>query len=136
MYRSIHLWLGGRQRAGHHGSSTVITTMRCTRALGVRQFRPRFVWACMRRFQSRSALLSMDKPTTTAKKRKYIVTFTADDRAKIGKYATENGNAASVKRFKVSHNIGEPKKRQNTYMGRSSITRCKNTFEHCAVLVL
>ena len=40
------------------------------------------------------------------KKRKYS-SFTDEDRATIGKFATENGNATAVKRFKVSHNVGE-----------------------------
>ena len=33
--------------------------------------------------------------------------FTAEDRAAIGRYASENGNAAAVKKFRATHNIGE-----------------------------
>ena len=47
-----------------------------------------------------------DNPTKT-KKRKYTVSFTPEDRATIGRYADENDNAAAVKRFKASHEIGE-----------------------------
>ena len=39
-------------------------------------------------------------------KRKYT-TFTPEDRARIGKYASENGNAAAVKKFKATHELGE-----------------------------
>ncbi len=41
------------------------------------------------------------------KKRKYTTTFTPEDRAVIGKYASLNGNAAAVKKFKATHEIGE-----------------------------
>ena len=41
------------------------------------------------------------------KKRKYTATFTPEDGAAIGRYAAENGNAASVKKFKTSHDVGE-----------------------------
>ena len=37
------------------------------------------------------------------KKRKYTVSFTPEDRAMIGKYAAESGNAAAVMKFKASH---------------------------------
>ena len=40
-------------------------------------------------------------------KRKYTKSFTPEDRAKVGRYATENGNTAAVKKFKVTHSIGE-----------------------------
>ena len=41
------------------------------------------------------------------RKRKYTTTFTPEDRASIGKYTSKNGNAAAVKKFKVTHEIGE-----------------------------
>ena len=41
------------------------------------------------------------------RKRKYTMTFIPEDCAKIGKYANENGNAAAVKKYKVTHGIGE-----------------------------
>ncbi len=44
---------------------------------------------------------------TGGKKQKYTATFTAKDRAAIGKYAAKNGNAAAVKKFKSTHNIRE-----------------------------
>ena len=40
-------------------------------------------------------------------KRKYTTTFTAEDRAKIGRYAAENGYLAAQKRFKSDYDIGE-----------------------------
>ena len=40
-------------------------------------------------------------------KRKYTKSFTPEDQAKIGRYAAENGNAAAVRKFMVSHSIGE-----------------------------
>ena len=43
----------------------------------------------------------------TGTKRKYTKSFTPEDRATIGKYAVENGNAATVKKFKATHDIGE-----------------------------
>ena len=46
-------------------------------------------------------------PGEHGRKRKYTTTFTPEDRAAIGRYATENGNAATVKKFKASHSIGE-----------------------------
>ena len=62
-----------------------------------------------------------------SKKRKYL-SFTNEDRATIGKFATENGNTAAVKRFKVSHNVGE-----------STVRNCKIKylrvkFPHCTVI--
>ncbi len=36
------------------------------------------------------------------KKIKYNASFTPEDRVTIGRYATENGNAATVKKFKTS----------------------------------
>ena len=41
------------------------------------------------------------------KKRKYNTSYTPEDRADIGRYAAENGNAAAVKKFKDTHDIGE-----------------------------
>ena len=41
------------------------------------------------------------------KKRKYNASFTPEDRAAIGRYAAENGNAAAVKEFKTTHGVGE-----------------------------
>ena len=41
------------------------------------------------------------------KKRKYTVSFTPEDHATIGRYEAENGNAAVMKRFKASQEIGE-----------------------------
>ena len=46
-------------------------------------------------------------PSQGARKRKYDTSFTPEDRAAIGKYAAENGNAAAVKKFKTVHSIGE-----------------------------
>ena len=40
-----------------------------------------------------------------ASKRKYTTSFTPEDRACIGKYASENVNAAAVKKFKATHEI-------------------------------
>ena len=40
-------------------------------------------------------------------KRKYTTSFSPKDRAVIGKYAAENGNAAAVKKFKTTHDVGE-----------------------------
>ena len=45
--------------------------------------------------------------TNVPKKRKYTTAFTAEDRAAIGRYASENGNAAAVKKFRATHNVGE-----------------------------
>ena len=42
-----------------------------------------------------------------ASKRKYTTSFTPEDRARIGKYASKNVNAAAVKKFKATHEIGE-----------------------------
>ena len=42
-----------------------------------------------------------------ASKRNYTISFTPEDRARIGKYASENVNAAAVKKFKATHEIGE-----------------------------
>ena len=39
------------------------------------------------------------------KKRKYTVTFSPEDRAQIGKYAAENGNAAAVRKYGVGESI-------------------------------
>ena len=41
------------------------------------------------------------------KKRKYTTSFTPEDRAAIGRYAAENGNAKAVKKFKAMHHVGE-----------------------------
>ena len=45
--------------------------------------------------------------TNVPKKKKYMTAFTAEDRASIGHYASENGNAAAVKKFRATHNVGE-----------------------------
>ena len=37
----------------------------------------------------------------------YTTSFTPEDRARIGKYASENVNAAAVKKFKATHEIGD-----------------------------
>ncbi len=50
---------------------------------------------------------ALDCDTRTGKKRKYTVTFTPGDRAAIGQYAAENSNAAAVKKFKDTHDVGE-----------------------------
>ena len=42
-----------------------------------------------------------------ASKRKYTTSFTPEDHACIGKYASENVNAAAVKKFKATHEIGD-----------------------------
>ena len=58
-----------------------------------------------------NGILTKDQPTNeagTLKKRRYSTTFTGEDRAKIGKYAAENGNASAVKHFKQAHpGLGE-----------------------------
>ena len=41
------------------------------------------------------------------KKRKYNSSFTSEDRAVIGRYAAEHGNAATVRKFKIAHDVGE-----------------------------
>ena len=43
----------------------------------------------------------------SARKRKYTMAFTPEDRAAIGKYAAEYRNAAAVKKFKAAFNVGE-----------------------------
>ena len=40
-----------------------------------------------------------------ASKRKYMTSFTPEDRASTGKHGSENGNAAAVKKFKATHEI-------------------------------
>ena len=45
--------------------------------------------------------------TNVPKKRMYMPAFTAEDRAAIGCYVSENGNAAAVKKFRATHNVGE-----------------------------
>ena len=39
----------------------------------------------------------------STRKRRYITTYTGEDRAKIGRYAAENGNTMAVKHFKASY---------------------------------
>ena len=55
----------------------------------------------------RAALQPKENGGRRASKRQYTTSFTPEDRAHIGKYASENGNAAAVKKFKVTHEIGE-----------------------------
>lgn len=55
----------------------------------------------------RAALQPKENGGRRASKRKYTTSFTPEDRARIGKYASENGNAAAVKKFKATHEIGE-----------------------------
>ena len=55
----------------------------------------------------RAALQPKEYGGRQASKRKYTTSFTPEDRARIGKYASKNGNAAAVKKFKVTHEIGE-----------------------------
>ena len=38
-------------------------------------------------------------------KRKYTTSFTPEDRARIGKYVSENVNAAAIKKFKATHAV-------------------------------
>ena len=57
-------------------------------------------------FEANKAVEWVLEKKKTGKKRKYS-SLTDEDRATIGKFATENGNTAAVKRFKVSHNVGE-----------------------------
>ena len=40
----------------------------------------------------------------TSRKRKFTTTFTPENRASIGRYAAENGNASAVR---ATHNVGE-----------------------------
>ena len=54
----------------------------------------------------RAALQPKENGGRRTRKRKYT-TFTPEDRARIGKYASENGNAAAVKKFKATHELGE-----------------------------
>ena len=51
-------------------------------------------------------VLEWDK-AKAGKKRSYTTSFTPEDRDAIGRYASENGNAAAVKKFKESHHVGE-----------------------------
>ena len=51
------------------------------------------------------------KKESAAEKKKYLTTFTAEDRAQIGKYAAENGNNAAVKKFHETHRVGESTER-------------------------
>ena len=72
------------------------------------------------------------------KKRKYTTTFTPENRAKRGKYASVNGNAAAVMKFKATHEIGEStvrlfkkryleevKKRENPQDGVTTLQKLK-----------
>ena len=55
--------------------------------------------------QAVTAALEREEPRSQAKqgtKRMYNATFTPEDRAAIGRYAAENGNAAAVKKFKAT----------------------------------
>ena len=52
------------------------------------------------------ALMQPAERGSSGKKRKYT-TFTAEDRAAVGRYAAEHGNAAAVKKFKATLDIGE-----------------------------
>ena len=53
------------------------------------------------------ASLELEKQADANAGKKSTTSFTAEDRALIGRYAAENGNAAAVKRFKLSHSVGE-----------------------------
>ena len=59
--------------------------------------------------QAVATTLERDKasPGKGSKKRKYTTTFTPEDRAAIGRYVAENGIATAVKKFKVTHCVGE-----------------------------
>ena len=57
--------------------------------------------------QAVRALQPKENGGRRASKRKYTTSFTPEDRARIGKYASENVNAAAVKKFKATHEIGE-----------------------------
>ena len=43
------------------------------------------------------------EPPSTSRKRKQYATYTEEDRGKIGRYAAENGNVATLKRFKSEY---------------------------------
>ena len=43
----------------------------------------------------------------TSKKRKYTTTFREEDRAKIGKFAAQHGNASAVNHFKGKFDLSE-----------------------------
>ena len=52
--------------------------------------------------------IEMKQPQAKVVRREYTLhTFTPEDRAMIGRYAAENGNAVAVKKFKVTHSVGE-----------------------------
>ena len=55
--------------------------------------------------QAVRALQPKENGGRRASKRKYTTSFTPEDRARIGKYASENVNAAAVKKFKATHEI-------------------------------
>ena len=57
--------------------------------------------------QAVRALQPKENGGRRASKRKYTTSFTPEDCARIGKYASENGNAAAIKKFKATHEIGE-----------------------------
>ena len=48
-----------------------------------------------------------EKKKAGTTKRKYTTTFTPENRAAIGKYAAQNGNDAAVRKYNVTHSIGE-----------------------------
>ena len=57
--------------------------------------------------QAVRALQPKENGGRRASKRKYTTSSTPEDRACIGKYASENVNAAAVKKFKATHEIGD-----------------------------
>ena len=61
-----------------------------------------------------------------SKKRKYTTAFTPEDRAAIGRYAAENGNAKAVKKFKATHDVGESTVR---LFKKSTWKSSRNTFQ-------
>ena len=61
------------------------------------------------------------------KKQKYNASFTPEDRAAIGRYAAENGNAAAVKKFKTSHGVGESTIRLFKKRYQDEVKKLENT---------
>ena len=61
------------------------------------------------------------------KKRKYNASFTSEDCAAIGRYAAENRNAAAVKKFKTSHDVGESTVRLFKKQYLDEIKKLENT---------
>ena len=72
----------------------------------------------------RAALQSKGNGGRRASKRKYTTSFTPEDRARIAKYTSENGNAAAVKKFKATHEIGSPARTETHLLDSQCSPKC------------